>query len=53
MRSRPVDEADDGALRQPEPRADLPGAQTGRPALGEFVAQPIEILLLALWRMPV
>ena len=37
MLSRSVDEADDGATAEPEARADLPDAQTGRPAPGQLV----------------
>jgi len=47
MLTRSVDEADNSATAQPQPRADVPRGLTGRPALGQLVAQPIEILLLA------
>jgi hypothetical protein len=48
MLTSPSNEADDGATAEPETRADLPDGQTGRPAFGEFVAQSIEILPIAM-----
>ena len=41
------DDPNNSALGQPQPCADLPGGLARRPALGQVIAQPIEILRLA------